>query len=418
MKLNNKGFAVTTILYTLLIAFLMFLGAALAMFSTSSSLISNANEDLINGTELNVQQVKLADTSGLDYGTWFGTTVLVKINSRYGTMYWPRDFYNYDTSSGNIGDPKSTLQKVENAEYGEIEGSVNRNILAACWSGSKYESCNNKNTWTTGNQPIAYKQSSNNVQRLSYINNKSNIVSLSLDNTSQKIINELQSAADDIIDNGMLDEGSDIRNFISENLQNAIDNNDISILDNVYENSYNGNINIEVKYDDINKYLTSDISQYLEAKGISFSTSDSSTESSSFKSYIIKLNYNSPDGYKDISYNIIDYFYLIRNGSETSTDSIESQDMINYWYVLDPDASTAQKFLIALAATATLQSADNIKQDGYDISKYALTYLVGTQVYDNNNISSADFDDTPKFLIIVDTINGLYKNLNLSNIYE
>ena len=189
MKLNNKGFAVTTILYTLLIAFLMFLGAALAMFSTSSSLISNANEDLINGTELNVQQVKLADTSGLDYGTWFGTTVLVKINSRYGTMYWPRDFYNYDTSSGNIGDPKSTLQKVENAEYGEIEGSVNRNILAACWSGSKYESCNNKNTWTTGNQPIAYKQSSNNVQRLSYINNKSNIVSLSLDNTSQKIIN-------------------------------------------------------------------------------------------------------------------------------------------------------------------------------------------------------------------------------------
>ena len=92
--------------------------------------------------------------------------------------------------------------------------------------------------------------------------------------------------------------------------------------------------------------------------------------------------------------------------------------MINYWYVLDPDASTAQKFLIALAAAATLQSADNIKQDGYDISKYALTYLVGTQVYDNNNISSADFDDTPKFLIIVDTINGLYKNLNLSNIYE
>ena len=125
MKLNNKGFAVTTILYTLLIAFLMFLGAALAMFSTSSSLISNANEDLINGTELNVQQVKLADTSGLDYGTWFGTTVLVKINSRYGTMYWPRDFYNYDTSSGNIGDPKSTLQKVENAE-----SDINANATA------------------------------------------------------------------------------------------------------------------------------------------------------------------------------------------------------------------------------------------------------------------------------------------------
>lgn len=46
MKLNNKGFAVSAVLYGLLICFLMFLLAALAMFSTSNNIFSNANNDL------------------------------------------------------------------------------------------------------------------------------------------------------------------------------------------------------------------------------------------------------------------------------------------------------------------------------------------------------------------------------------
>ena len=45
--LNSKGFAISSILYTLLIAFLLFLGVALAQLSSSSSLIGKANDDLI-----------------------------------------------------------------------------------------------------------------------------------------------------------------------------------------------------------------------------------------------------------------------------------------------------------------------------------------------------------------------------------
>lgn len=102
--LNNKGFAVSTILYTLLIAFLLFLGATLAMFSSSNSLISNANNDLINGTKLTAVQVKDAQKEGTCVSStttkkdgqyyWYemDSNILVKINSRYGVMYWPRDF--------------------------------------------------------------------------------------------------------------------------------------------------------------------------------------------------------------------------------------------------------------------------------------------------------------------------------------
>ena len=94
--LNNKGFAVTTVLYTLLIAFLMFLGAALAQFSSSSSLIGKANDDLINGTKLDAKLVKVKDGNA---DNWNELGIIVKINSRYGTMYWPKDFCNNDNGT-------------------------------------------------------------------------------------------------------------------------------------------------------------------------------------------------------------------------------------------------------------------------------------------------------------------------------
>ena len=46
--LNNKGFAVSSVLYTLLIAFLIFLGVSLSMLSASNSLISNINRIYID----------------------------------------------------------------------------------------------------------------------------------------------------------------------------------------------------------------------------------------------------------------------------------------------------------------------------------------------------------------------------------
>ncbi len=117
--LNNKGFAVSTILYTLLIAFLLFLGATLAMFSSSNSIISNANDDLINGIELNPQQVKpvSTDSDGNDncvpvttqplpddkyYWYQVENNILVRITSRYGVMYWPRDFVGSVDEDGNL----------------------------------------------------------------------------------------------------------------------------------------------------------------------------------------------------------------------------------------------------------------------------------------------------------------------------
>ena len=147
--LNNKGFAVSTILYTLLIAFLLFLGATLAMFSSSNSIISNANNDLINGTKLSDVQVieKYNPIDFDDYDSLNNTSkfyvnnkekficsndggfkwyekykkdekgkiitnnelekipndILVKINSKYGVMYWPRDFL-MSPNSYTIGD--------------------------------------------------------------------------------------------------------------------------------------------------------------------------------------------------------------------------------------------------------------------------------------------------------------------------
>ncbi len=112
--LNNKGFAVSSVLYTLLIAFLLFLGAALAQFSASSSLLNKANEDLINGVKFSAVQIKpygactstKADPGGkynwyLQYkdnninGERDVSKTIIKIKSRYGMKYWPKDFkYN------------------------------------------------------------------------------------------------------------------------------------------------------------------------------------------------------------------------------------------------------------------------------------------------------------------------------------
>lgn len=133
--LNNKGFAVSTVLYTLLIAFLLFLGATLAMFSTSTSVVGNANTDLTDGSKLEAKQVKVKvpgkdcmavrkpennrippSDAGKHY--WYETgelttdasgnnvikdAVILRINSKYGTIYWPKDFGTvFDVTTGKI----------------------------------------------------------------------------------------------------------------------------------------------------------------------------------------------------------------------------------------------------------------------------------------------------------------------------
>ena len=100
-KLNNKGFAVSAVLYTLLIAFLMFLGVTLAQFSSSITLINNANKDLVDGqVKLSAQKITATEETKNDEGEVIKTEVRpdikVQIKSKYGTMYWPKDILTED----------------------------------------------------------------------------------------------------------------------------------------------------------------------------------------------------------------------------------------------------------------------------------------------------------------------------------
>ncbi len=129
--LNNKGFAVSSVLYTLLIAFLLFLGAALAQFSASSSLIGKANDDLVNGTSFEALQVK--PSGACDSGNkWYqysdGKTdvktsnTIVRIKSKYGTMYWPKDFKG---SNFWVNDDGSVSAITSISNNGKVTAEVN-----------------------------------------------------------------------------------------------------------------------------------------------------------------------------------------------------------------------------------------------------------------------------------------------------
>lgn len=124
--LNNKGFAVSAVLYTTLIAFLLFLAVVLSVFSSSSDLVRNANTDLINGNKFEAKQVTLKNSDGeykkcvanLDTPIaakgefyWYDSPVIVKINSRYGTYYWPKDFDTFsDRNNNNVLDDGEELE--------------------------------------------------------------------------------------------------------------------------------------------------------------------------------------------------------------------------------------------------------------------------------------------------------------------
>lgn len=154
--LNNKGFAVSTILYTILIAFLLFLGVTLSMFSSSNSIISNANNDLVNGTVFRAVQVKdnnkdnnKEDICGKDYA-WYqmDNNILIKITSRYGVIYWPRDFINYDKLENQIKITKeeAPTEDIENLTSDKKffykylnSGYINLSMLNDTYNNIEYE---------------------------------------------------------------------------------------------------------------------------------------------------------------------------------------------------------------------------------------------------------------------------------------
>ena len=101
--MNNKGFAVSSVLYAILISFLLFLGVALAMFSSANNITLSANDDIVNGTGFSVKRVAetINNESVCDSnGKWIlASDRLIKINSRYGVIYWPHDF---ETTNGEV----------------------------------------------------------------------------------------------------------------------------------------------------------------------------------------------------------------------------------------------------------------------------------------------------------------------------
>lgn len=123
--LNNKGFAVSSVLYTLLIAFLLFLGAALAQFSASSSLIGKANDDLVNGSSFEAMQIK-PNGACKDGNEWYqdsdGKTsnTIVRIKTRYGTKYWPKDFETSEHKPAKLSDDGN----IDECEYKSDDGNI------------------------------------------------------------------------------------------------------------------------------------------------------------------------------------------------------------------------------------------------------------------------------------------------------
>lgn len=103
MTLNNKGFAISAILYALLISFLLFLLVALNMFSASTNILNASNDDIVNGKSLYANQV-IPTVSGSTCSNWFdyGSDNKVKVYSRYGVKYFPRNFSTGSTANGKL----------------------------------------------------------------------------------------------------------------------------------------------------------------------------------------------------------------------------------------------------------------------------------------------------------------------------
>lgn len=134
--LNNKGFAVSSVLYTLLIAFLLFLGAALAQFSASSSLIGKANDDLVNGSSFEAMQIK-PNGACKDDNKWYQNSdgkisnTIVRIKTRYGTKYWPKDFWSKDSETSEHHPAElSDDGNINEGEYTSYDGKIKTTVTS------------------------------------------------------------------------------------------------------------------------------------------------------------------------------------------------------------------------------------------------------------------------------------------------
>lgn len=135
---SNKGFAVSTVLYALLIVFLMFTLVLIASYNASSDILSSATSDLTENNSFTVRQVKPADNvCGENGWNWYKTNTILQVKAPQGTFYWPKDWYNYDSEKGLIGNPikddytYNGLKAeclLDNGKYGSCKGLTLTNI--------------------------------------------------------------------------------------------------------------------------------------------------------------------------------------------------------------------------------------------------------------------------------------------------
>jgi len=185
-KINNKGFVISSILYTLLISFLLILSLLLLQFKSSSDVVNNASKDLVSGSNLVARQVQVQfkdaagnpvqitdkddnimyDTNGNPYTCikanqkyytndstlsadkfsdnpptaipssyyWIASNKIIQIFLKGKTYYWPKDFeveylYEIKGSGLNTGINIQTKKNLGIITYGDVSVDKRLEIL-------------------------------------------------------------------------------------------------------------------------------------------------------------------------------------------------------------------------------------------------------------------------------------------------
>ncbi len=105
MKINNKGFAVSAVLYSLLLVFALFTMVVLASFDSAVDIVGASNDDIVNGNTFVVYETLIKDQikygQSQDYDicqydddTWYNVDCdkKITIQTSTGTVYWPKNF--------------------------------------------------------------------------------------------------------------------------------------------------------------------------------------------------------------------------------------------------------------------------------------------------------------------------------------
>ena len=104
MKLNNKGFAVSAILYSFLTVFILFLLVVLSAMNNSITILKSTNDDIINGFTFEIKQTYGTSINCDNDWYTYNYNKKIEIRTTHDVLYWPKDFNasGTDTKSGFV----------------------------------------------------------------------------------------------------------------------------------------------------------------------------------------------------------------------------------------------------------------------------------------------------------------------------